>query len=326
MDRTTRLINLLRGAERTTIGELASALAVSERTVRRDLERAAEFGAVLDVRAGRHGGVRLVRDESLPALRFTDDEALVLALALGAAAADPRLATPARTARSRLSRVLTERYGQQVAALAETVSTGDSTTGGHHDSLLGADDVEGADLFALCLAVARRRRVEFTYRPGNPAKPTIRRPLDPYGVVQMAGHWYVVGHCGLRRDTRMFRVDRVRDVVETDITIVVPDDIDVEELVAAGIRGFGAPPHHCEFLLGMSMDAARTIAPAYRLHLRPADLPGFVHATINADDEHLSWVAQLLSALDCEVRVVGPPELRVALTDLAGRIAGIAAS
>nr|WP_246232365.1 transcriptional regulator [Nakamurella aerolata] len=311
------LLDLLRGVPGATIAELAEQLGVTERTVRRDLDRAREAGVELAVRRGRGGGVRLVRDANLLALRFTEDEALALALALGAVGADPELAAVATSARLRLARVLSERFGERVAALAEVPPE-------EPVSLLGSDRVRAETLLELCVAVARRRRVELAYRSGSGA--VTRRPVDPYQVLRMAGHWYLVGFCRLRGGMRVFRVDRVNTVRHTDIAVVLPEGFTAAtaaDLVAAGVRSWAADPLRCEFVLGLEPDQARALAPAYRLELTPH--PDGAAGLILAQPEHLPQIARWLLGLDAAVRVLGPDALRDELSRLAARAATLAA-
>ncbi|MEJ7649463.1 MAG: WYL domain-containing protein [Nakamurella sp.] len=310
MDRVTRMLDLLRARERMTTGELAERLGASERTVRRDLGQLSERGVEVAVTPGRQGGVRLVRDPSLPALRFTDEEALALALALGAAAGDSRLAAAAATARTRLSRVLSDKYGAALASLADVVAA-------QKISLLGDDPVADAQLLTLALATARRHHVQIDYRGPNG---TATRPLDPYGVVPMAGHWYVTGFCGLRRAVRTFRIDRITRVHETDLRIVVPPDFDAQSTVATGIRGSGTATLRCEVLFLAAAQDVRALAPAHRMEILPAPAGTSAPAVlgvIRAEPRHLRTVALMLLGADLPLEIIGPDALRQALSAVA---------
>ena len=85
------LDRLLDAAEPLTAPRLAAELGVSRRTVVRDLRRLRESGVPLTVSTGPHGGVRMSRRGSLPAIQFDRAEvgALIAALvALGPTATD----------------------------------------------------------------------------------------------------------------------------------------------------------------------------------------------------------------------------------------------
>ncbi|MBV2365000.1 helix-turn-helix transcriptional regulator [Streptomonospora nanhaiensis] len=81
-------------------------------------------------------------------------------------------------------------------------------------------------------AVRDRRRVAFAYR--KPGEPVARRRLEPWGVVNYRGHWYVGGHDLDRGARRVFRLGRIVGEVEVDTAgppVEVPAGVDVRSLV-----------------------------------------------------------------------------------------------
>jgi len=64
-------------------------------------------------------------------------------------------------------------------------------------------------LRALGDAVARRKRVHIRY---DKFGAITERDVDPYGLAFRGGTWRVVGYCHLRKDQRVFLVDRIVDV------------------------------------------------------------------------------------------------------------------
>jgi predicted DNA-binding transcriptional regulator YafY len=63
---------------------------------------------------------------------------------------------------------------------------------------------------ALVAAIEGRKRVTITYR-GLAGESTVRE-VDPYAVVYSGGSWQLIGHCHLREKPRTFRVDRIAKV------------------------------------------------------------------------------------------------------------------
>jgi proteasome accessory factor B len=60
----------------------------------------------------------------------------------------------------------------------------------------------------LAGAVTGNRRIRFGYRSiGSGAR--TQRDVDPYGLGLWRGAWYLVGHCHLRGDVRVFKVARI---------------------------------------------------------------------------------------------------------------------
>ena len=54
------------------------------------------------------------------------------------------------------------------------------------------------------------------------------RRVDPYHLTFVSGGLYLVGHCHLRRDVRIFAVERIRAVTALRDTFVMPADFDAE--------------------------------------------------------------------------------------------------
>jgi proteasome accessory factor B len=83
-------------------------------------------------------------------------------------------------------------------------------------------------------AVRDRRPVTFTYRAVGRSEPQ-RRRLEPWGVVNRHGRWYVAGHDQARDAVRVFRLSRIEGQIEFSGprgAVTVPDGTDVRELVA----------------------------------------------------------------------------------------------
>jgi len=82
-------------------------------------------------------------------------------------------------------------------------------------------------------AVRDRRPVTFSYRNAGRSEPQ-RRELEPWGVVNRHGRWYVAGRDRVRDATRVFRLSRIAGPVKfcgPPGSVTVPDDADVREVV-----------------------------------------------------------------------------------------------
>jgi proteasome accessory factor B len=86
---------------------------------------------------------------------------------------------------------------------------------------------------ALWEAVRDRRPVTFSHRAAGRSEPQ-RRELEPWGVVNWHGRWYVAGWDRGRQATRVFRLGRISGPVKfcgPSGSVTVPDGADVRELV-----------------------------------------------------------------------------------------------
>ena len=207
MNRTDRLYALveeLRAAapRPRTAAQLAGRFEVSVRTIERDLLALQESGVPIWAQPGPGGGYTIDPARTLPPVNFTPAEAAAVAVALAAPGATP-LAQAARTALHKLLSAMAVPDAEAARDLAQRVQT------------LGPAPSPAATVpAALESAVVDHRVVTFGYedRFGD----ATMREVEPIGLVGVDGSWYLVGHCRLRRDTRVFRVDRIRGLRQLD--------------------------------------------------------------------------------------------------------------
>src|SRR3954447_4164205 len=84
--RLLRLLSLLQARRDWPGRDLAERLGVSERTVRRDVERLRDLGYPVQASRGTDGGYRLGAGTAMPPLLLDDDEAVAVAVGLRTAA------------------------------------------------------------------------------------------------------------------------------------------------------------------------------------------------------------------------------------------------
>lgn len=204
--RTLRLLTLLQTHRFWPGPELADRLDVSERTLRRDVERLRDLGYPVASTRGMEGGYQLGSGGALPPLVVDEDEAIAMVVALGAAAniAAGSLGDATLSALSKVVQVLPPRLRRRAEALrAVTVA-----------SPLGqAPEVEASVLAALAQAIRDAERVRFGYtaRGGAAAGELARRHVEPTKLVTVGRRWYLVAYDLDRGDWRSFRLDRLID-------------------------------------------------------------------------------------------------------------------
>jgi predicted DNA-binding transcriptional regulator YafY len=302
------MLELLQANRRMTVGELATRLAVDERTVRRYAGTLADLGIPVTAERGRYGGYRLSAGFKLPPLMLTDDEAV--AVVLGLMAAD-RLGLAAETpaaaaAEAKIARVLPPALADRLAALRATL--GFTMRG------VTPESPDTGVLLTLSAATRSRERMTITYRD------TGSRDLDPYGLVVHRGRWYAVGHDHRSDEIRSFRVDRIGTVEPVGTSFEPPPGFDAVEHLN---RQFAAMDWQwqVEVLIEADLGALRRRVPPHVADLTEA--PGGVLMRCRA--ERLDGMAQMLAGLGHPFTVLQPAELRTAVADHAARLAGYAA-
>jgi predicted DNA-binding transcriptional regulator YafY len=92
-------------------------------------------------------------------------------------------------------------------------------------------------------ATVDRRIVEIDYYTMSRKKKT-RRKVAPYKIWFFDGAFYLVGYCGLRKDIRIFALDRIKALQSTDKTFEMPEDFKVENFMQTSFGVFHGKPQH----------------------------------------------------------------------------------
>jgi len=188
----------------STAGALAQELDVSLRTVYRDIDTLRGLGAVIDGEAGF--GYTLIEDNALPPLGFEDEEleALVLGLREVEQIGDPDLASAAGAALAKLQARLPPRQSHRLSHAVLTARRFDRPA------------PPSIDVKTLRDATWDEVIVSFSYRDGKGAD--THRAVKPLGLSYMDRSTMMLGWCLLREDFRVFRLDRMQDLVRTDVS------------------------------------------------------------------------------------------------------------
>lgn len=264
-----------------------------KRMFERDKEELRELGIPLDVGSNApyddELGYRIPRQAyMLPDIRLEPDEAAILALAA-------RVWRRAELAGAAAGALLKLR-----AAGVDAEETGQP---GIEPRLTGE-----AAFGPLWEAVRDRRPVTFTYRAAGRSEPQ-RRHLDPWGVVNRHGRWYVAGHDQSRDAVRVFRLSRIEGPVEFSGprgAVSVPDGTDVRELV----RAWDADP--AERQTAVLRVRAGTCYGLRRQATREQPDPGGWDL-VGVPFSDVGWFAEHVASFGADVVVTEPADLRDAV-------------
>ena len=205
MSRIARLFQTMQAMRRlpppATAEALAQELHVSPRTIYRDIDTLRGLGAVIDGEVGF--GYTLIEDNALPPLAFENDEleALVLGLREVQEIGDPDLADAAAAALTKLQARLPPRQSHRLEHAVLSAHRFDRP------------QAPGIDVKALREATWDEVIVEFGYRDRLGAE--TRRAVKPLGLTYMDRSTMLVAWCLLRQDFRIFRLDRMRDLIRS---------------------------------------------------------------------------------------------------------------
>jgi len=263
-----------------------------KRMFERDKDELRELGIPLETGVGADDeiGYRISRQAyELPEIRLEPDEAAVLGLA-------------ARVWRR------AELAGAAAGALLKLRAAGidaEETTQPGIEPRLQTDEAAFAPLWQ---AVRDRRPVAFGYQAAGRATPQGRN-LEPWGVVNRHGRWYVAGFDRDKAEERVFRLSRIDGPVTftgPPGSVAVPAGTDVRNLVQAWD---GAPPPVRTAVLRVRQGAG------YGLRRRAiSDQPGQDGwDLVEAPFSEAGWYADYIASFGADVVVIEPVDLREAV-------------
>ncbi len=297
--RMLRLLSLLETHRYWPGAELADRLQVSERTLRRDIDRLRELGYPVRAQRGVTGGYQLAAGAALPPLLVDDEEAVALAVGLQAAAESPveGIAESSVRALAKVVQVMPTRLRRRVEAL-RTMTVPASWGGGARAS------VDPGVLTGVAVACRDTERLRFSYTAANGQQTA--RHVEPHRLVSLGRRWYLVGYDLDRHDWRSYRVDRLASPEGTGARFR-PRELpaaDAAAFVRAGIGSVSAV-YDVEVLIDAPAAAVRERIGRWATVENAG--PGRCRIRMTADS--LDWPTMALGAVGADFEVVSPPEL-----------------
>jgi predicted DNA-binding transcriptional regulator YafY len=306
--RALQLLSLLQTHRFWQGAELAVRLEITERTVRRDVDRLRDLGYPVDATPGKLGGYRLASGAHLPPLVLDDDEAVAVAVGLryAAGAAIEGAEETSLRALTKIEALLPLRLRRRVSALHASVM-----------AVRPADDdaVDPEALSVLAAACRDGERVRFGYRRGDGESGC--RLVEPHHLVTAGRRWYLVAWDQYRQDWRTFRLDRVlkpRAVGSYFTSRQIPGG-DAAALVA---RALGSTPRHSQAMLAIRAPFAELEGVLRWIDHTPLDTEGD-RCLVQIRSEDLGRLAMAVAriGLTASVTVIEPTELADAVRLLA---------
>lgn len=200
------LADVLRRRDATTVEELARELAVSPRTVLRDLATLRDRGMPIAGEAGPGGGVRLKRDRGSAAIQFSVSEVVGVWLAarLSREASDLPWGESATSALAKLLASLHLAKARDLRALCRRVIVGPPASATIRGGA-GAPPPELLRIFEDAFSSGHGLAFQYVDRGGA----ATRRTIEPHGLLVQPPVWYILSRDVEKGETRTFRMDRI---------------------------------------------------------------------------------------------------------------------
>jgi predicted DNA-binding transcriptional regulator YafY len=309
-ERLVTLLFLLQQRRRATAAELADALAVSERTVYRDIAALEAAGVPLWTEQGRAGGIRLMDGWRTRLDGLTGKEAAaIFAVGVPEVLAELGLGSALTAARAKVLSTLPAGLRDYAEQISDRFHL-DAPSWFHRPE-------EVTQLATVASAVADTRRLRVRY--GRPDR-MVDRLLEPLGLVVKAGVWYLVALPVPGDVPRTYRVARIADAVPDEPFERPPFDLGSwwaqtsarfeRSLLRDRVR-LRLSPHALRVLPEVTDRGAAAEALAAA---GPPDADGWRELELDVESEPVARTQ--LSGLGAGVEVLAPDTLRAALAEV----------
>ncbi|MDI6402577.1 YafY family protein [Balneolaceae bacterium ANBcel3] len=203
------LITLLQSRSYVPMVEIMKRFSVSERTVFRDLSALQEAGIPIGHDPGK--GYFIVPGYLLPPVLFSHEEsaALVSAGFFLKEWGNTSTGRAYQSALEKIKSVLKQKEKEFISSLEQQMGyiQWPDVTALHPDP----------DIFLfLQQAIVRRHVLTLSYCRMDEKK--TRRDVEPLGLIMIGESWYLAAWCRLRRDYRIFKIERIKAYSDTNVT------------------------------------------------------------------------------------------------------------
>ena len=224
IDRLIGIMSILLQEEKTTAPELAERFEVSKRTINRDIEALCKAGVPVRTSQGTGGGISIMDGYRMDRTILTSKDMQMILAGLRS-----------------LDSVSGSRYYGQ---LMEKIKAGSSEFIIGRDSILidlssWYRDSLAPKIETIQDAIGERHLIRFRYfSPSGEGD----RTVEPYYLVFRWSSWYLWGWCTDRNDYRLFKLNRMDMVEETDKEFIcrrnapLPDDLSTDKIFPGGIK------------------------------------------------------------------------------------------
>lgn len=316
-DRLLSLLVLLQNHQRITAAELAERLAVSVRTIQRDVDVLSSAGVPVYAERGRGGGLRLHGQFTTRLTGLSRREAEALALVSA-----PSLITDLQLERE---------YASAVEKIAAAIPSVHQVRARHARQRLMFDmvpwfhdappDTSLKLLDTLRQAIWSDAVCYVHYARGDGVHRRYR--IEPYALVAKVDLWYLVAGTG--NGMRVFRVSRIHSLDVTETVFVREADFDLSRFWKRWCRRFEREPVARYWVtLELSAVGRDRLLDRYGGWHRTAlaewdeSLP---HNVVTLDLESEDTAARVVFELEGEGRVLKPQPLRALIRDRALAVA-----
>jgi predicted DNA-binding transcriptional regulator YafY len=230
ISRLTAILTQLQSKRLLTSTTLAEKFGVSIRTIYRDIKALEQAGVPIYTEDGK--GYSLMDGYRIPPVMFTEDEAnaLITIEQVVMKNSDSSLITAYGEAINKIKAVLCYTTKDKIELLANRIAISPAITNASTSS----------SLTAIQQALISFKVLNITYRSAYKEEET-KRNIEPFALYYtLQENWSLIAYCRLRKQYRMFNLDRIKSITQLDISFK-PHEITLESYLREKEKNFQPP-------------------------------------------------------------------------------------
>ncbi|MBS1636445.1 MAG: YafY family transcriptional regulator [Bacteroidetes bacterium] len=230
LSRLTAILTQLQTKRIVTSASLAEKFAVSVRTIYRDIRALEQAGVPVLTEEGK--GYSLMEGYRIPPVMFTENEAnaLITAEKLVLKNRDSSLIKEYTEAIHKIKSVLSYATKDKVELLSGRIAVSPAIP----------DTNTSDSLTRIQNALTAFKVLNITYRSEHKGEKTERK-IEPFALYySLQESWTLIAYCRLRKDYRMFRLDRILKMEELELSFK-PHKLTLKDYLADKEKNFRHP-------------------------------------------------------------------------------------
>lgn len=212
MDNMMAILWMLNSGRKITAKQIAEKLELNIRTVYRYMDALSASGVPIISDAGHHGGYTLLNNFMKSPLFFdVEEQTALLHAAAFAKEAGYFLGEALNSATAKLAMYSNQEQKRRIEQHIEGLEVVGPNRKLSMEPVLGK----------LEQGIVNETSVEIEYQTSH-EEHSKRRMIDPYGIIYWHNNWYIVAYCHFRHEIRNFRVGRIINIIQTQMTFNRP--------------------------------------------------------------------------------------------------------
>lgn len=208
LNRLLEIVYIILSRKKVTAKELSEHFNVSVRTIYRDIDKLSVSGVPIYTEKGKGGGIRLLDNFILDKGVFSEEEQLEIISSLESM----------KNLKLYDNNTLIEKMKGVFNQDTENWLEIDFSSWGNKEEAKGKFDL-------LRNSIKSKKLVDFKYF--NVKGENTKRIVEPLKLAFKNSNWYLYGYCRLKKDYRMFKLNRIKDIkiIDTVFTRIFSKDI-----------------------------------------------------------------------------------------------------